>query len=191
MAQTQKNKFFKEMWPLLARHIGGILVSGIFWVGLSGFMTGKLVNNLICSVVFLIAYSIPSYTYMWGLGHSDRNFENFGHGKRDNLKGLKLGLVVLIPNIVLGILFILSKFSLFYNITVAFKIANVEVMPLMNLIESSLYMPDISYLELIGMFMITLMPAVLCEIYYLLGKCDFKPMQKLMYKKPENNSTDI
>ncbi len=185
--KLNENSLIKPAISIFLRHLGGVIIAFIFFIGLSRFLVDNVTGQILCAILFLIVYSIPSYTALWSIGHSDLNKEKFGHLTKDNFKGLKIGLIASIPNYIFTLLFVLSKFNLFpYNLVVQFKFANAELVPLINLIEPKMYMEFFSVAEVFGIAALTLIPAVLCFFFYILGNRDFKPSHWLIYKKEPN-----
>lgn len=183
----KENSLLEPAISIFWRHLGGVMIAFIFSIPLSQFLVDNITGQIICSILFLFIYSIPSYTALWAIGHRDLNKEKFGHVNKDIYKGLKIGLIASIPSFIFALLFILSKFNIFpFNIVVPFKFVNAELFPLINLIQPSMYMPDFSIAEVFGIAALTLIPAVLCFFFYILGNKDFKPTSWLVYKKDTN-----
>ncbi len=182
---NNKDSILKSSLSVLGRHVGGVVISCIFCIGLSSLMV-KPTGQIISSIIVLLIYMLPIYQISWDLGHRDLNRENFGHIKKDNFKGFKIGLIASIPIFVMTLLFVLSKFNLFYNFTWLFKILNAHIWPLINLIQISMFMPDYSIAETFGVAVLALISPLLIGIFYIMGNHDFSPMQRLVYKnKPK------
>lgn len=191
--KLSENSLLKYVPSLFLRHIGGVILCCIFFIPASGSLTDTI-GQIIWSVVFLIAYSIPQYVAFWSIGNKDLNAYRFGHIKKDAFKGFKIGLIISIPSFIMAILFILSKFSLFYNFTIPFKFLNAEILPLINLIQRSMYMPDFTVPQVLGVAALTLIPSILCGIFYQIGFRDFTPSQWIIYKNEKakkNNTTEM
>lgn len=120
------------------------------------------------------------YPTLWDMGYKDRNMVLTGHAQADVLKGLKIGLVAVIPSVLSIPIFALIK---------AFPSA------LYKLINSSYYyffdiltrgtdkFCDISIWKFFVMAIIFLLvPAISCLGYYL-GYKDFSIAEKITYKK--------
>ncbi|MFZ2538035.1 MAG: hypothetical protein WAX04_03955 [Oscillospiraceae bacterium] len=166
---------------LLGAHVGGVLLSLIFCFGLAALMknAGGLI---IAQILILFVYSFPTYSTMWDYGHRDLNRFNYGHIKRDQLKGFKISLIANIPVFILSLLFILSKFGLFYNIAIVFKLMNAEVWPLINLIQPWAYMNKFAVWQVFLVALLPLIPVLIAGGSYILGNHDFSPMKVIVYK---------
>ena len=187
---NKNSSILKSSLSVFGYHVGGLIISCIFCIGL-GSLLSNTIGQIISQIIILVVYSLPIYQTVWGIGHSDMNKENFGHIKKDSLRGFKIGLISSIPVFIMTLLFVLSKFNLIYNFTWVFKFANAEIWPLINMIEISMYLPDYSYLEIFGVAAVTLIPTILIGSFYIMGNNDFSPVQKLIYKKKpdEKNAT--
>ncbi|MEG1028339.1 MAG: hypothetical protein RSE07_06590, partial [Oscillospiraceae bacterium] len=172
----------KVALSLFVNHICGALLA---WIVCIGFL--KLMDStyglIVCEILVLLAYSLPGYYNLWHLGFSDINKINFGHIKKDNFKGFKLAAIALIPSYLMGIGLILAKFNLFPNIMVAFKFTNAHLWPLINLINPSAYMSDISVIQIIIIALLTIIPNIIFGFAYILGLKEISISQRLMYKK--------
>lgn len=184
--RSKENNTISLAISIFLRHCGGVIIANIFNIALARFVVDNLVGSLICSVVYLFVYAIPIYTAMWSIGHRDLNLEKFGHVKKKPYRGLLIGLLASVPTFVLTILFILSKFNLFYNFVLPFKMMNAEIIPLINIIQRSMYLPDFTVGEVFGVAALTLIPALLCGCFYLFGNFDFIPTRWLVYKKDKD-----
>ncbi|MEG0692979.1 MAG: hypothetical protein RR444_07840, partial [Oscillospiraceae bacterium] len=153
----------------------------VFCFGLAGLMsnTGGL---LVAQILILLVYSFPTYSTMWEFGHKDLNRFNYGHIARDQFRGFKIGLIANIPFFLISLLFILSKFGLFYNIVIPFKLINAEIWPLINLIQPWAYMDKFAMWQVLLVAILPVIPVLIAGGAYILGNHDYSPMQKLVYK---------
>ena len=177
----KNSSLLKQAMGLLGSHFGGVLLSLIFCLGLASLMS-NVWGLLVAQILVLFAYSYPTYATMWDYGHKDLNRFNYGHIPRDLYRGFKIGLVANIPVFILSILFILSKFGLFYNIVIPFKLLNAEIWPLINLIQPWAYMDKYAYWQVFLVALLPLIPVLIAGGAYILGNHDYSPMQKLVYK---------
>jgi hypothetical protein len=178
---TSKQPVWKPAFSLFLSHLGGLLVALVFCVGLTPWMTTNMVY--VCIAVVLFLYSLPVYRTMWGLGHEDRNRANFGHIRLDRFRGLKLALIAYSPNLLMGILFFLSKFNIFpWAFVPLYKILNGELWPIINAIQISWYMTDYSILQTIAVSLLPLLPVLIAAGGYLLGTHDFSIYHRLIYR---------
>lgn len=180
-ATTKKITIGKQALGLLGSHFGGVVITLIFCFGLATLMSSTI-GLIISQIIILLIYSFPVYSTMWEYGHKDLNRFNYGHIQRDKYRGFKISLVANIPIFILSILMILSKFDLFYNIVVLYKIINAEIWPLINLIQPSAYLDQYSIVQIIAVSLLPIISIFISGFAYILGNHDYSPLQKLIYK---------
>ncbi len=83
-------------------------VVSVSLVALINNKIGLILAQCFCLAIFLI---LP-YVRMHDYGSNDVNRINYGHIKRDELKGLKIGLIVMIPYLVFAVLLLLSHLGI-------------------------------------------------------------------------------
>lgn len=181
--QPARKLFVKTASAFFLGHIGGVIISFIFCFGLSSLFQGNGIYILIPVVLFV--YSYPAYGTMWNAGHRDMNAANFGHTVLHRWKGLVYGLAGMIPVILLSLAFILSKFGLLFNFVMPYKILNAEIWPIINLINTSIYLPDFSYGQVFLIALCSLIPVLIGEFGYVMGTYDISIKQKLVYRKEQ------
>lgn len=193
---AEKKNIFKDknstpslLLSFFGAHAGGVMIAIFACIGLASFMTnpGGLIGM---QLLMFLAYSFPLYNTMWSLGNRDLNKFHFGHIERDRLRGLKLGVLGVIPIFAVSLVFAFSKFTNLFDFTGVYRILNAHVWPLLNLVN----------LDLKGIFtwwqviLFTLIPSILpiaaSAIGYVLGNYDFSPLQKLVYKSKEKKAQD-
>ena len=147
-------------------------------------VTSKVIDGLtfFCSVVILYAFV---YTHTWTRGDKDNNLATFDHIKRDKLKGLKIGLLAIIPSAVLYLALIVEKlFPYFKGMPALFKIANYYMFPIVNLfVGSAETVSQISWGGIAGLSLtLVIVPAVATLGYYC-GNSEISLKEKLIYVK--------
>lgn len=182
-----KKKLLKPAFSLFGCHVGGIVMGFIFCFGLTALFDSTW-GLIASSILVLLIYSIPVYGNMWALGYKDTNREHFDRIDKDIFKGFKIGAIASIPSFILAILFILSKFNLFYNFIFLYKLLNSELVPIINLIKNRPYLPEYSVFEVILIALLTLIPVGISGLCYIMGHNNFSPIYRLVYKKKENNT---
>lgn len=192
--QLEKQKLLKPALSFLGAHAGGVLIANILCFGLAGMMSNM--GLLLCIPLILLVYSMPVYGTLWGMGMSDSNKANFGHIVLDRWRGAKIALVGMIPWIVCSVLFLLSKFGLFWNFVVPYKIINGEVWPIINALhvfagqKVSMYLPAFSYGQVIAAAVVPLIPILIAEFAYYLGTKDISISQRLIYKNKKKPAAE-
>ena len=143
---------------------------------------------LILTQVFNLAILIGFiYYYMWELGSKDYNLIKFGHTKTDNLKGIKIGLMASVPNIIFFALLVIFKngfmsgFNMpYYKFIVSYLYSFVEL-----IIGGVKTASELNLTQIIGLGALLLVVPIITEIAYLLGVKGISVGEKLIYKKGE------
>lgn len=178
----------KQAWGLLGSHFGGVIIALLFCFGLSSLMVNPW-GLVLAQVLTLIAFSFPVYSTMWEYGHKDKNRSNYGHIVLDKYRGVKVALIANSPFLLMSLLMLLSKFGLFWNIIIPFKLVNAEVWPLINLIQPDAYLPSYTIWQMILVALLPILPLVIEGVGYIFGLNDYSPMAKLIYKKKKPQPT--
>lgn len=183
----KEHAFYRQVLSFLAAHVGGIIVSIVFCLGLSG-ISGSLTGRIITQIVVFLAYSFPIYKAAWSTGGREANLADYNHIKLDKWRGFKVGLCANIPWLITGILMILSKYGLFYNFMIPYKIINAEVWQLVNIIAPSIFLPDLSYLQVYAVAACTLIPVLLMGVFYILGIHRFAIVERIIYSNKDKKN---
>ena len=163
--QNNRKVFWKTVSAFFLSHIGGLLIAIIFCFGLSSLFEGY--GFLIVIPVVLFLYSYPIYSSMWNAGHRDLNSAQFGHTVLHRERGFLYGIVGSVPIMLISLCFVLSKFGLFFNFVIPYKLLNA-----------------VWQIFLIA-FLSIAVPIVIGELGYLAGTYDFAVMQRLVYKNKD------
>lgn len=180
----QKNHCLKNALKLLTSHLGGVLVANIFCIIFSTLMANPKMA-WIPAVVILIIYSLPIYGTLWTMGSADKNSEKYGKLQKNPFRGFVVGLIQNSPFILTGIMFLLSKFGIGWNIVIPFKLLNAEIMPIVNLLvsgENSVYLSSYTVFDAVIIALLPLIPVLFDGVYYLLGYFGISPWQMIVYK---------
>ncbi|WMJ22959.1 hypothetical protein RBG61_13350 [Paludicola sp. MB14-C6] len=190
MKETTK-LFWKDARDNFLSHIGGWIVCSIFAIAFLGFINDdkQPLIQLAIGVLFLIIYSFPVYGTMWRQGYRDLNKQQFNRVQKDVTRGFRVGLAAAIPYFVMVLLLFMTKLELFPNFLFVFRLLNAEIWPFINIINVSPWMPEFSWLQLIGVGLLTMIPAVLSGCFYLLGNHDIQPWNRLVYVKKKDVKT--
>lgn len=183
----REHAFHKQVLSFLSAHAGGVGVSIIFCFGLSG-ISGSIIGRVITQIAVFFAYAFPIYKAAWSTGGRDVNLANYNHIKLDKWRGFKVGLCANIPWIITGILMILSKYGLFYNFMIPYKIINAEVWQLVSIIAPSIFLPDLSYLQVYAVAACTLIPVLMMGVFYIMGIHRFAIFERIIYKNKDNKN---
>ncbi len=180
--------FWKTVGAAFGAHVGGVIIACLFCFGLASLLADGYYFIMIPLILFL--YSYPLYGTMWNAGLRDRNYGNRGHGKLRNTHGLVYVSVAIIPVIVMAVLMVLSKFHLFDNFVVLFKILNAEIWPIVNAINPQMYLDRFDIYQILVISLLSVaVPLIIGEFGYYMGRCDISLKQKLIYKDDKKQPT--
>ena len=148
----------------------------------------KATHNLfmvVCQGIMLVIIFLFFHNTLYYMGDSDCNKVNFGQIKPDKLKGLKIGLVPFVFQIVSYILLILGKFGIIQNgIFLVFRLCNFHFNPvIMAIVGNTATLSEISWTSILWLLPLILITPVLSFILYYLGYKRINFLENLVYKK--------
>lgn len=149
---------------------------------------GKTKNTILLLVAqtfalgILICFAYPS---LWDRGNSDNNMVRIGRKSEDVFKGLKIGCVASIPNVIFYLFLAITKNSVSAKLpTAIYKFANASFYPVNEfIVGKSEKLSDLSLLQLLLLMLPLLVLPGVAFIAYYLGYKDFSVSEKLTYKK--------
>lgn len=133
------------------------------------------------------------YSHSWACGDHDVNSVQFGHMEKDPFKGLKIGLVAMIPY-ALSIVFLISgKLELIHvmvdgqpsplDLGFVYRIFNIQYLYLINLlIDPEVGTEAASWLSIAGIWMLNLLIPLTTSVAYALGYRRISIMERLVFK---------
>ena len=188
MKQDARKTFWKTVAAVLGSHLGGVIIACIFCFGMSTLLADGYFWVMIPLILAL--YSYPLYGTMWNAGLRDRNYDKRGHGELSKLRGFLYVAVALSPVIVMAILMVASKFGLFYNIVMLFKLLNAEIWPIVNAFTPSMYLSDFELWQIVVVSLLSIViPMIIGEFGYYMGRRDISIKQKLIYQNAPKQPT--
>lgn len=142
-------------------------------------------------MVFIVA-AFP-YSMMWDAGDKDSTSIRYRGMKYDPLKGLKIGLLSMIPYVLLYILLWLSKFGILSgNYFAIYRLINISFLPYINWIVSPsiTVAAGISAGRLLALISTLLVIPVTCCIAYLLGTKQISVHEHVTYTGVNKGNAD-
>ncbi len=137
---------------------------------------------LLMGVVSLFLNGSMVYFFMWRQGDKEANYIQFNRIEKEPLKGLKVGLLAMIPYLFMDILLALSVFeAISFNFLRVFRILNAPLYGFMKLVH-----PGIDGLSLGNFIILALMPLVyviFSTLGYELGVRHISIKDRLVYKR--------
>jgi len=146
--------------------------------GTAAFLT---VSQIFC-ILILFSFIYPN---IWHIGTTDSNLVKFKHKAEDKLKGLKIGLIAIVPEYLFLLFVIIAKAGVSPKFPVVLlKFLNAAFYSLTQVIcGSAVHVSELSVIRLILLLLLPLViPAVSC-VSYILGYKNFSLGEKLIYKK--------
>ncbi len=125
------------------------------------------------------------YGVSWMFGNKDSNKVHFGRIKEDKLRGAKIGLIATIPYFLLYIAFLICGLGVAPKFSVViYKFANCFAFGFVDLICGNNFTAgELAFWQFILLFVLLLIPAIICEVGYILGFKDISISEKIIYKK--------
>lgn len=139
------------------------------------------VSGIFCTIL-LVSFIYPKF---WQMGTKDSNLVHFKHKKADKFKGLKCGIIAIIPGL---ILLIVMTFVTPNAQTALYKFLNCSVYTFAELIiGSDLTFKEIGILQFLGLALLKALIPLTAYAAYLLGYKNISLSEKFIYKKNKEN----
>lgn len=146
---------------------------------------GAIVSNVSSQTISLLMLFIFIHNKIFSIGNSDGNLVRFKHKTEDKLKGLKMGLVAIVPNIILFIVCVVMALGVNKNMTVSlYTLPNFYLFQIIRAIIGKVtVLGNLSLWQFALLFLtIFIVPIISC-VSYILGYKDILISEKLTYKK--------
>ena len=139
------------------------------------------VSQIFCLLI-LISFIYPE---LWHNGTNDSNLVRFKHKKEDKLKGLKIGLVTVIPHYLFLIFLVIAKLGALPSFPmVLYKFLNSSFYSFIEIIVGgAVTVADLAVWRLLLLFILPLIIPAAAGAAYILGYNNFSIGEKLVYKK--------
>ncbi len=172
------------------------LVGGIFMASI-GSAVDHVAYQVFMQIISMIIFIAMIYSAMWHDGDRDRNLVDFHHIEKDMLKGLKVGLIAMIPAMLTSILLVLSAAGVVKPIPdlglnvaeLIYRIINFYAIHIINAI-----IPPESAPTWGGIVLVSLIPLIIPlanGIAYVLGYNRIALISRLVYKGKDKKSAKI
>lgn len=144
---------------------------------------------LLMGVVCLVLDGGMVYQFMWRQGDKEANYIQFGRIEREPYKGLKVGLLAMIPYGVMDIVLALSLAKVLpFDFLRTFRILNAPLYGFMKLIHrdwgwATATTPGLSWGAFVVLALMPLVYVVFCTVGYELGVRHISIKEKLVYKQ--------
>lgn len=150
--------------------------------------------DIITLLLCLALLGLFPYNQLWQLGNKDENRVRYQHSKADPLRGLKIGLLTMVPAMLLYVGLIVAQFTKYSKVfLVIYRFLNV---PFWSYFGWVLGM-DITAVEAlsvgqhIALFLPVLFVPAICYVAYTLGFKQFSIGERMTYKKQPEEEQEI
>lgn len=148
--------------------------------------TPKFFTVFISQLLALLMVVAFTHKRLWALGDSDANLVNFEHIKANKLRGLYIGLLAIIPNVISWLVVVASKLGIITDkVIYVFRLINYQLFSFINLLfgETTISTGDITWGAIILCLLIFTVLPIICFASYLLGFNRIRISEKLIYRK--------
>ncbi len=186
--QKEQNFTRKSDFRLALSTFGTILISiliSFVVVFVTAPVLDKVWGCVVAEIAILFIFLSMMYSPLWYEGDRDKNLVQFGHIKEDKLRGLRVGLLLMIPFLLSNILMVMAKCEVFISSAywAVYKIINIYVWPLSNLLAPQIFdAPDVPWSTIGICASIMLIIPLTTTVAYLLGYYRVSVSSKLIYK---------
>ncbi len=146
---------------------------------------------LLMGVVCLILDGGMVYQFMWRQGDKEANYIQFGRIQKTPYKGLKVGLLAMIPYGIMDVVLALSIAKILpFDFLRTFRILNAPLYGFMKLVHWDLgwptaTTPGLSWGEFVVLALMPLIYVVFCAVGYELGIRHISIKEKMVYKQDQ------
>ena len=174
-----------SIWMLSLKIFGSSLLGTAFCLLtqiFAAFLYGEgLWGAIVLQLFCLVLYCPIVYMAAWSLGARDRNYVLYGHMKEDKLRGVKIGLIAIIPYFICALFLILAKAGVFPDFLVLFRFIYCPFAVLLRVFLPD-YLSDVTYWGILFSALTQLVCPITTEIGYWLGYHEISLYQKLIYQ---------
>ncbi|MBO4468572.1 MAG: hypothetical protein J5766_04665 [Clostridia bacterium] len=147
--------------------------------------TGKVVDYIVYTALSLFILTVFVYDKTYTVGNKDQNAVRCGHYAEDKLRGLKVGILAVSPDIIFFIVYVVLRFVRPSTSVGYFKIFNVIYLKILNSAMGQHSLANVPIWGFIVMLAVICFVPIVAHISYTLGYKDIKISDKLTYKKGE------
>ncbi len=183
----------KPIYKLMLKGLGYVILGSVMCTILT-LMIGMFFIKYILGIIVLqaLCFGILGsmlYQMMWQEGDRDRNMVGRGLYPSDWGRGIKVGLVAMLPYYVYNVILTLSFCGVIGNTLVFFKLASGAFWPLIHLSAKTASLSDVSIIDLILFYLYPLFIPLICQVAYRLGFHGISIKEKLIFKNKDGGKT--
>ncbi|MBQ1950497.1 MAG: hypothetical protein II363_02745 [Clostridia bacterium] len=147
----------------------------------------KTLMDVLTQLGMLFLLGVFPYNLLWEVGNKDENKVRYRNRRPEPWRGLKIGLLSMIPTALLYVALWLSKGGVLpAGYLAVYRVLNTPYLPYINwFIPVGVSISEIAFWRLFAVAgLVVFVPAV-CVIGYRLGFCQFSIKEHLTYQSPE------
>lgn len=165
-----ENKIFKTSVKMFIRLLSYYIMCLVVSVTVMAIFHYKI-GNIVAQIFDTCIVTILPYLSLYSIGTDDSNKVSYGHTVRDDLKGLKIGLVATAPFVLIGLFLIAAKLGVMpENYISYYRLLSSPYMPLNHMImPTTLTLAEQSWTSVIASVLTAFIPAVACAVGYKMG----------------------
>ena len=192
--KTIMEKKRKSDWILALKMLGNMAIATlismvVMFVALP--VLDKTYGLVLAQIVIALIFIGMIYTPLWYEGDKDRNLVQYDHMKADPLRGLRSGILLMIPFALSNIFLIMAKCGVFFSHAywALYKIINTYIWPLSNILapgdQGTPYViaPDVPWHVIVICACCMLMIPLVSTLAYQFGFHRISLSKKLVYRK--------
>lgn len=176
---TYGRPFYRRVITLFGRSVLGSFLGAIFVI-IIGMALDSTFLKVVAQIISITMFVGIIYATAWNEGDKDKNLVGFGRIKEDKLKGVKLGLVVMIPYMLSGILLLLGLLGVTTDLQAIYRIIHFQILVILNELMDA---AKSSWNGLIFGTLYYLIVPIASGVGYYLGYKRIAVLNKIMYGK--------
>lgn len=142
---------------------------------------------VVCEIFLIFMMGVFVYNDMWKLGYKDNNLVHIGAKPEDKLKGLKIGLITMIPSFILLTVLAIGAQSFAKDISIAtYAFVNPHLYDAIILLTPSNnggIFSDLSVWHYVVNYALLLIIPLIAYVSYIIGYKSIVVSERLIYKK--------
>lgn len=191
MKKMEKKNYFKACLSVFGTMCVAELISLLLMFLSFSFAGNGRLGLWITQIISAFLFFGMIYGAVWCIGDSDRNKVNFSKQKKDVFRGLKIGLALMLPQLIMNILLVIDKLGASFSFFGMYKVLNSHIWPLISLMTfTGANKPPYYIMEIADVFWpdvavfasTMLLIPLICTFAYIMGFHGFTLKHKIVYK---------
>ncbi len=152
----------------------------------------KRTMDVISQILMLIVFCVFPYHILWEFGNRDDTNVRYRGQRPDPVRGLKIGLLAMIPSVVFWVLLVISKYvSVLHSYLGFYRIVAFPYLPYTNwLVGDAASASDVSLWRLLLLLLMFMVVPAVCAIAYRMGGNQFSITEFLTFVKKKETTDE-